>query len=63
MTCGIDIVTIAIAAIVLIGLYLIINQFPVLGQFKSIINILMGMIAAIFIIVKVLVPLFHCSGI
>jgi len=58
--CGIDIVFIAVAAIVLIGLYLILNQLPMLAPFKGIINILIAMLVAIFIIVKILVPLFNC---
>lgn len=61
--CGIDIVFIAVAAIIIIGLYLIFNQLPMLAPFKGVINILVAMLVAIFIIVKILVPLFRCSGI
>lgn len=61
--CGIDIIFVAISVIVLIGLYLILNQLPMLSPFKGIINILIAMFAAIFIIVKILVPLFRCSGV
>lgn len=63
MLCGIDLIGIVIAAIVLTALYFILNAIPFLATFRNIINILIAALAAIFVVVKVIAPLLSCAGI
>ena len=60
--CGLDIIGLAVAAIVIAVVYFIINAIPFFAPFKSIINILFAAIVAIFVILKVIAPLLSCAG-
>ena len=58
--CGIDLISLAIGVIVLLALYYILILLPFFAPFTRIIQILIGALAAIFIIVRVIAPLFSC---
>lgn len=62
MFCGINIIILCVGAIILTGVWLIIQKIQFLAPFKNIINILFAVIVAIFIIMRVLAPLLSCMG-
>lgn len=59
--CGIDLIYLAVAAIIITFLYLICNAIPFFQPFKTIINYMFALIVALFIVLKVLAPLLACA--
>lgn len=60
--CGIDLIGLAVAAIVIGVVYYLIQLIPFFAPFKAVINILFAAIVAIFVLVRVIAPLLNCAG-